>query len=90
MVKKLVAALEDDFRPEEYADEYRDRVLKYIEAKGERAKTETRNNYGTQSHEITKSLLSHFDLALIGSVSQWRLELSGGNHLACVSERNEE
>jgi DNA end-binding protein Ku len=33
MAEQLVAVLEDKFRPEDYADEYRDRVLKHIEAK---------------------------------------------------------
>jgi DNA end-binding protein Ku len=29
----FVAALEDEFRPEEYHDEYRERVMQFIEAK---------------------------------------------------------
>jgi DNA end-binding protein Ku len=33
MAEQLIAALEDDFRPEDYRDEYRDRVLQYIESK---------------------------------------------------------
>jgi DNA end-binding protein Ku len=33
MAEQLVAVLEDEFRPEEYADEYHDRVMKHIEAK---------------------------------------------------------
>jgi DNA end-binding protein Ku len=43
MAEQLVAALEDEFRPEEYADEYRERVLKYIEskAKGRKPKLKT-------------------------------------------------
>jgi DNA end-binding protein Ku len=43
MAEQLVAALEDEFRPEDYSDDYRDRVLKYIEAKakGRKPKLET-------------------------------------------------
>lgn len=33
MAEQLVAALEDDFRAEDYQDEYRERVMKFIEAK---------------------------------------------------------
>lgn len=33
MAEQLVAALEDEFRPEDYHDEYRERVMKFIEAK---------------------------------------------------------
>lgn len=33
MAEQLVSALEDEFRAEDYTDQYRDRVLKYIEAK---------------------------------------------------------
>jgi DNA end-binding protein Ku len=33
MAEQLVSALEDEFRPEDYADEYRERVLEYIETK---------------------------------------------------------
>ena len=33
MAEQLIATLEDEFRPEDYSDEYRERVLKYIEAK---------------------------------------------------------
>ena len=33
MAEQLVSALEDDFRPEDFRDEYRQRVLKFIEAK---------------------------------------------------------
>jgi DNA end-binding protein Ku len=33
MAEQLVAALEDEFRPEEYHDEYRERVMQFIEAK---------------------------------------------------------
>lgn len=35
MAEQLVAALEDEFEPAEYRDEYRDRVLELIEAKAE-------------------------------------------------------
>ena len=34
MAEQLVGALEDDFRPADFRDEYRERVLKFIEAKG--------------------------------------------------------
>jgi len=34
MAEQLVGALEDDFRPADFRDEYRDRVMKFIEAKG--------------------------------------------------------
>jgi DNA end-binding protein Ku len=33
MAEQLVTVLEDEFRPDDYEDEYRGRVLKYIEAK---------------------------------------------------------
>jgi DNA end-binding protein Ku len=33
MAEQLVAALEDEFRPEDYHDEYRERVMEFIEAK---------------------------------------------------------
>lgn len=33
MAEQLVAALEDEFRPEDYHDEYRERVMQFIEAK---------------------------------------------------------
>jgi DNA end-binding protein Ku len=33
MAEQLVAALEDEFRPEDYQDEYRERVMQFIEAK---------------------------------------------------------
>jgi DNA end-binding protein Ku len=38
MAEQLVSALEDDFRPEDFHDEYRQRVMKFIDAKakGER------------------------------------------------------
>jgi DNA end-binding protein Ku len=43
MAEQLVATLEDEFRPEDYSDRYRERVLKYIEAKakGRKPKLET-------------------------------------------------
>lgn len=43
MAEQLVATLEDDFRAEDYADDYRNRVVKYIEAKakGRKPKLET-------------------------------------------------
>jgi len=34
MAEQLVGALEADFRPTEFRDEYRERVMKFIEAKG--------------------------------------------------------
>jgi DNA end-binding protein Ku len=34
MAEQLVGALEADFRPADFRDEYRERVMKYIEAKG--------------------------------------------------------
>jgi DNA end-binding protein Ku len=34
MAEQLVGALEDDFRPADFRDEYRERVMKFIEAKG--------------------------------------------------------
>ena len=33
MAEKLVSALQDDFRSEDFHDEYRERVMKFIEAK---------------------------------------------------------
>jgi DNA end-binding protein Ku len=43
MAEQLVSSLQDEFRAEDYKDEYRDRVLKYIEAKakGRKPKLET-------------------------------------------------
>jgi DNA end-binding protein Ku len=43
MAQQLVAALEDEFNPQDYSDDYRGRVLKYIEAKakGRKPKLET-------------------------------------------------
>ena len=40
MAQQLIAALEDDFRPQDFHDEYRERVLNYIEqkAKGQKPK----------------------------------------------------
>jgi len=40
MAEQLVAVLEDEFRPEDYQDEYRERVMQFIEAKakGQRPK----------------------------------------------------
>lgn len=40
MARQLVEALEDEFRPEEYADEYRESVRELIAAKGEGAPIE--------------------------------------------------
>lgn len=34
MARQLVSVLEDEFRPEDFRDEYRDRVMAFIEAKG--------------------------------------------------------
>jgi DNA end-binding protein Ku len=33
MAEQLIAALEGEFRPEDYHDEYRERVMQFIEAK---------------------------------------------------------
>jgi DNA end-binding protein Ku len=43
MAEQLIAALADEFRPEDYSDDYRNRVLKYIEAKakGRKPKLQT-------------------------------------------------
>ncbi len=35
MAEQLVAALEDEFRPEDYRDEYRERILELVQAKAE-------------------------------------------------------
>jgi DNA end-binding protein Ku len=53
MAEQLVAALEDEFKPEDYSDDYRDRVLKYIEskAKGGKPKLQT-----ISAPQATKSL----------------------------------
>jgi DNA end-binding protein Ku len=42
MAEQLVSALEDDFRPEDYRDEYRERVMKFIEAKAKGMKPRLR------------------------------------------------
>jgi DNA end-binding protein Ku len=43
MAEQLVSVLEDEFRPEDFRDEYRDRVMNYIEqkAKGQKPKLAT-------------------------------------------------
>jgi DNA end-binding protein Ku len=33
LAEQLVSTLEDDYRPEDFHDEYRERVMKFIEAK---------------------------------------------------------
>lgn len=38
MAEQLVSVLEDEFRPDDYADEYRERVMKHIEAKAKGGK----------------------------------------------------
>jgi DNA end-binding protein Ku len=42
MAEQLVQALEDEFRPQDYHDEYRERVMKFIEAKAKGLKPKLR------------------------------------------------
>jgi DNA end-binding protein Ku len=42
MAEQLVLALKDEFRPEDYHDEYRERVMKFIEAKAKGLKPKLR------------------------------------------------
>ena len=58
MAEQLVAVLEDDFRAEDYADEYRDRVLKHIEAKakGRKPKLEALPKLGREPKSLMDAL----------------------------------
>jgi DNA end-binding protein Ku len=71
MAEQLVAALEDAFRPEEYTDEYRDRVLKYIEAKarGRKPRLET-----ITAPKATKSLMDALAASLKATPTSSRKE----------------
>ena len=58
MAEQLVAVLEDEFRAQDYADEYRDRVLKHIEAKakGRKPKLETLPKIGPEPKSLIDAL----------------------------------
>ena len=43
MARQLVTVLEDQFRPEDFKDEYRDRVLQFVEAKAQGNAPKLRN-----------------------------------------------
>lgn len=63
MAKQLVALLEDDFRAEDYQDEYRERVMKFIEqkAKGKAPRlhaVKSRRKAGSLDSVLAKSLQS--------------------------------
>jgi DNA end-binding protein Ku len=53
MAKQLVAALEGEFNPAEYKDEYRDRVMEFIERK---AKGHAPRLHAVKSKRKTTSL----------------------------------
>jgi DNA end-binding protein Ku len=61
MAEQLVSALADEFRPEDYKDEYRGRVLKFIESKaaGKRLKL-----MPAKSKEATTSLMDALSASL--------------------------
>ena len=58
MAEQLVAVLEDDFRAEDYADEYRERVMKHIEAKakGRKPKLEALPKPGAEPKSLMEAL----------------------------------
>jgi DNA end-binding protein Ku len=58
MAEQLVAVLEDEFRPEEYADDYRDRVMKHIEAKakGRKPKLEALPKVASEPRSLMDAL----------------------------------
>ena len=58
MAEQLVAVLEDEFRPQEYSDEYRERVLKHIEAKakGRKPKLEALPKRGAEPKSLMEAL----------------------------------
>jgi DNA end-binding protein Ku len=61
MAEELVSALEGEFKPEEFHDEYRDRVMKFLEAKakGRRprlAAVKTRKTTGSVGDQLARSL----------------------------------
>ena len=58
MAEQLVAVLEDQFRAEDYTDDYRDRVLKYIEAKakGRKPKLEALPKVGSEPKSLMDAL----------------------------------
>jgi DNA end-binding protein Ku len=58
MAEQLVAVLEDKFRAEDYSDEYRERVLKYIEAKakGRKPKLEALPKPGGEPKSLMEAL----------------------------------
>jgi DNA end-binding protein Ku len=61
MAEQLVQTLEGDFRPEDYSDEYRERVMSYIEAKakGHKPKLQT-----IRAPRETKSLMDALTASL--------------------------
>ena len=61
MAEQLVATLADEFRPEDYSDDYRERVVKYIEAKakGRKPKLQT-----IRAPRETKSLTDALEASL--------------------------
>jgi DNA end-binding protein Ku len=71
MAEQLVAALEDKFRPQDYSDEYRERVLKHIEAKakGRKPKLET-----ISKPQATKSLADALAASLKAASKSGRKE----------------
>jgi non-homologous end joining protein Ku len=58
MAEQLVAVLEDEFRAEDYADEYRERVMKHIEAKaqGQKPKLQALPKLGSEPKSLIDAL----------------------------------
>jgi DNA end-binding protein Ku len=64
MAEQLVAALEDEFRIEDYHDEYRERVMKFINAKAEGKKSALRSVPRKQEPKsLTQSLAASIKIA---------------------------
>jgi DNA end-binding protein Ku len=72
MAEQLVSVLEGEFRAEDYVDEYRDRVLKYIEAKakGRKPKLEAVPKPGREPKSLIDALAASLKSA--GSKGQER------------------
>lgn len=64
MARQLVAMLEDEFRPEDFKDEYRDRVMQFIEAKAKGQKPKLKV---MKARAATTSLLDALSASLEGA-----------------------
>ena len=64
MAEQLVSALEDEFRLDDYHDEYRERVMKFIKAKGEGKKPALRSvPRKKEPKSLTQSLAASIKMA---------------------------